>query len=731
MQQNQLFTKAEYLQALKSAMQEIDPDASVVEGDVLSCVFSAVAEVLSASSLNQIDPSVFFDIDSKNGRGLDEFAAFLGMRRLSGTYAQATLQFYCSSVSQTDLQIPVGCQVTDGAGHSFSTTSEAILKAGQMSVEAPAVAADVGTAYNVGPYTLTSFSTSLSSSLFVQNPSAAAGGTNEETDAAFRARVKADLFYKQIGTAASFEEALKLIDDNSRAIAVGSQMWHTQYAPLETLPGNYGGGLGFVSDVRDAKYVYPDSSFLIKNADQADQADYQQGVQYQFDLSSNPLVPGFQITATGSLDLSSYSGSSLNAIGSQIGLPRYGGSAGTGIIAFSLLSSVNTTVLIPAYTRFLDSEGNAYQTVKNAYIQPLQPSSLPVPFTSIEVGGIGSLSPGMSVNLNVGTVAPGNLYGTVSAYKEGTEAWTDGEYINQLEAYLASESGLAQGDMVYTAFLYNPSCSRCDIPNGITDKVDLFIDGQEGRTVTEAGLISLVQLGEGENQNWIYAEGNYVPQGSFIQILGTPAVDSLSSGQVQVGGASYQARLAKSLGGNRGSVRAMSALVFDSGSVPSAGESYVAELIQNKALLDSQYEAEKQAPLSLDVLVHEGLQAQISVSLLIAPLPGSTSSQIQSDLARILSSYFASLPFGRFVNAADILSQCLSCPYVRTCRFSQTNPIQVAIPYSTDAQIANYDGSFWLPTDAYPALAQVTFNFDSSSSSLTLPTGNMPNIFVA
>ena len=726
--QEQMYTKAEYLQALKAAMQEIDPDASVVEGDVLSCIFSAVAEVLSASSLNQIDPATFFDIDSKNGQELDDFAAFLGMTRLSGTYAHAVLQFYVEQAGQTDLSIPVGCQVGDGAGHIFATTSEAVLKAGQMSVEAPANAVQVGSGYNVEPFTLTTFSTSISSTLYVQNPAAAQGGTNEETDATFRARVKADLFYKQAGTEASFEEAVRVIDDNTRCIAVGSQKWHTQYAPLQQLPDAYGGGLGFVSDISDAKYVYPDSSYLVKNDGES---AYQEGVAYQFDLSTDPLVPAFEITATGSLDLSSYSGSALNAIGSQIGLPRYGGTPGTGLIVFSLLSSVNSTVVIPAYTRFSDSSGITYQTLKNAYIQPLQPSSSAVPFSSVAVGGQGDLEPGEGVRVDVATTIPGNLYGTVSSYEQGSPAWTDAEYRVQMEEYLASQSGLGLGDMVYTAFLYNPSCSRCDIPKGITDKVDIFIDGQEGQTVTEAGLISLTQLAAGENQNWIYAEGNYVPQGASIQILATPAVDALSSGQVSVGGGSYQARLAKSLGANRNSVRAMSALVFDSGSLPPAGESYVASLIQNKALLDSQYEAEKTCPLSLDALVHEGLQAQISLSLLISPTPGATAQQLQSDLASRLSSYFASLPFGSFVNAGEILTEALSCPYVRTCRFAEENPIQVAIPYSSDAQIASYGGSFWLPTNAYPALAQVSFTYASSSSSALFPTGSTPNIFIA
>ena len=736
--QQQLYTKAEYLSALNAAMKEIDPDASVVEGDVLSCIFSAVAEVLSASSLNQIDPDTFFNLDSKNGQGLDDFAALLGMTRLAGTYAHCDLQFYLPSPASSDLSIPVGCQVEDGNGHVFATTSEAILKTGQSSITTPANATEVGTGSNVQPYVLTSFASAISSSLCVQNPAAAVGGTNAETDAEFRARIKADLFYRQIGTAASFDEAVRKIDDNGRVRTVGAEQWHTQYAPLATLPDNYGGGLGVVSNVLDAKYVYPASSFLIKNEGQSDQTDYQEGVAYQFDLSTDPAVPAFVVTATGSLDLSSYSGQALNALGAKIGLPRYAGTVGTGLIVFSLLSSVNATVIVPAFTRFRDSAGNAYQTLKNAYIQPLSPSSQPVPFSSISVGGAGSLQSGTSVNVDVATSTPGNLYGTVTTYAQGTPAWTDGQYITQLEEFLASQSGLAEGEMVYTAFQYCPSCSRCDIPNGITDKVDIFIDGQLGEGVIETGLISLLELTGENNQNWIYAEGNYVPQGSFIQLLATPAIDALQTGTIQAGGATYQVRLAKTLGGNHNSTRSQSALVFDASGTPEAGSTYIAPLIQNKALIDSQYEASTASPLSLDVLVHEGLQAQISLSLLVQPLPGATSDQIQTSLSSILSSYFSSLPFGGFVNTTEILAEAMTSPYVQTCRFANINPIQVAIPYSADAQITSYTDSFYLPTNAYPVLANLSAAYGSDQNAGTLPspgtgfsTGLMPNIFTA
>lgn len=728
---NALYTKADYLQALVSAIQAIDPDISVVEGDVVNCLFSAVAEVLSASSLNQIDPSTFFDLSTKSGSQLDDFAALLGMTRLSGTYASTDLQFYLASASSTSISIPIGCQVEDGAGHVFATTSQGILQAGQMSLSIPATAQAIGTASNVEAYTLIDFVSTISSSLNVQNPQPATGGTNPETDAHFRQRIQDNLFYRQIGTPASFNEALLEIDDNSRVTTIGAQKWHEQFAELGTLPGAYGGGIGFASNIQDAQYVYPASSFLIKNEGSANQTDYQEGVAYQFDVTTNPVKPAFEITATGSLDLSSYSGSSLDQIGNKIGLTRYAGTVATGLIFFSVLASQNTTIIIPAFTKFLDSAGNAYQTTKNAYIQPLEQSGTAVPFTSLSVGNGGTLVSGESVNVSVANTAPGNLYGTVSAFTQGTPAWTDSEYVTQLEDFLATQAGLSSGDMVYTAFQYNPSCSRCDIPNGIADKVDIFIDGQESQTVTETGFVSLIQTSSSQTGQWVMADGNYVPEGSYLQLLATPAADGLSTGSISIAGSSYAVQFVRASGKQELSTRAQNAVMFSSSSLPTAGSTYVASLIQNKALIDSQYEADKISPLSLDVLVHEGFQAQISLSLAVVPLPGSTRELLLSSISSLLTTYFESLSFGAFVNTTEILSELLSSPYIRTVQFSTDNPIQVAIPFSSTSQLVTYTDSFWLDSNVYPVLGNVSFNYGSDTVSTAFGTGSMPNIFIS
>ena len=728
---NALYTKADYLQALISAVQAIDPDISVVEGDVVNCLFSAVAEVLSASSLNQIDPSTFFDLSTKTGAALDDFAALLGMTRMAGTYASADLQFYLASASSSAISIPVGCQIEDGAGHVFATTSQAILQPGQMSISVPATAQAVGTASNVEAYTLIDFVSTISSALNVQNPLAATGGTNPETDAHFRERIQSNLFYRQIGTPASFNEALVQIDDNTRVTTIGAQKWHDQYAELSALPSDYGGGIGFISNVRDAQYIYPSSSFLIKNEGTANQTDYQEGVAYQFNLTTDAVRPAFEVTETGSLDLSAYSGSLLDRIGNKIGLPRDTGTVATGLVYFSVLASQNTTVIIPAFTKFVDSAGNTYQTTKNAYIQPLDQSGSAVPFTALSVGNAGTLTEGTSVVVEVANTAPGNLYGTVSAFTQGTPAWTDAQYVTQLEDFLANQAGLSLGDMVYTAFQYNPQCSRCDIPNGIADKVDIFIDGQQGQTVTETGLISLVQTAAAENGNWVMADGNYVPEGSYLQLLATPAADGLSTGTASVSGASYAVQFVRAAGKKQLSTRAQNALLFSSSNLPVAGDTYTVELIQNKALIDSQYQAEKISPLSLDVLVHEGFQAQISLSLAVVPLPGSTKELLVSSISSLLTAYFASLPFGAFVNTTEILSSLLASPYIRTVQFATDDPIQVAIPYSTASTLVTYTDSFWLNSNEYPVLANVSFNYGSDTVSTAFGTGSMPNIFIS
>lgn len=725
--QNQNYTQADYLSALQAAMKQINPDLSVIDGDVIDCIFKATAQVLSASALNQVDPDSFWDISTKFGSDLDSFAAFLGFTRLAGQKANVVLQFYLPSPSTSDLLLPVGLQVNDDNGHVFATTGQAQIAIGQSQISIPAEAAESGTGYNVEAFTLTSFTSSVSASLQVQNPLAASGGTNAETDSEFRTRIKQNLFYRQIGTAASFSESLLEIDDNARVTTIGAQKWHSQYGALTPLSVANGGGSGIVSNVPDAQYVFPNSSYLIKNSGTADQTDYSAGIAYDFSLS-NPTQPVFKIAPTGSLDLDSYSGSALDSIGAQIGLPRNPGTLATGMAFFSVLSSVNSTTVIPAFTSFSIQGNGPFQLTKTAYIEPLSQSGKAVPFESVQPGASG-LSLGDNFYLNVGSMVPGNLYGTISAFTPGEEPWSDEEYRAQLLDFLASQSGLNSGEMVFTAFQYNPACSRCDIPNGITNKVDCFIDGSFSQSVTESGLIAPTEITTDTSPLWKTEDGNNVPAGSYIQILGTPAVMGLAQSTISIGGSTYQISLVMGSGKTERSLRSQAGLLWQT-TPPASGESYVVSLIQNKALIDSQYQADKIAPLGLDVLVHTGTKAEISLNLEVLPMTNATQAQVQSSLQNLLETYFSSLPFGAFINFSKILSTVQSSPYVDSCAFAADSPLTVETPYAASSGI--FSDSFYLNSNIYPVLGQITFNLDSTGSgSTSLGSGISPDIFIA
>ena len=115
----------------------------------------------------------------------------------------------------------------------------------------------------------------------------------------------------------------------------------------------------------------------------------------------------------------------------------------------------------------------------------------------------------------------------------------------------------------------------------------------------------------------------------------------------------------------------------------------------------------------------------------MTPLPGSTKELLVSSISSLLTAYFASLPFGAFVNTTEILSSLLSSPYIRTVQFATDDPIQVAIPYSTASTLVTYTDSFWLNSNEYPVLANVTFNYGSDTVSTAFGTGSMPNIFIS
>ena len=137
---------------------------------------------------------------TSTGADLDTWMADYGLTRLPAIAAAGSVTFSRFTPSNAAL-IPVGAEVRTADGtQSFAviavTTNPAwsavqngyTVAAGVASVSVPVIAITLGTAGNVQPDTITLLASAIPGIDQVSNPLAFVGGTNAETDAAFRAR---------------------------------------------------------------------------------------------------------------------------------------------------------------------------------------------------------------------------------------------------------------------------------------------------------------------------------------------------------------------------------------------------------------------------------------------------------------------------------------------------------------------------------------------------------------
>ncbi len=125
------------------------------------------------------------------GENLSKLAEFYGVKRLPPKPAITTLKFSIDQPLSFDVVIPKGTRATADSKVFFETTEEALIPAGQTSVEVQAIctqAGSIGNGYAIGqinrlvdpvPYVTK-----------VENTSMSMYGTDEEDDERFRERIR-------------------------------------------------------------------------------------------------------------------------------------------------------------------------------------------------------------------------------------------------------------------------------------------------------------------------------------------------------------------------------------------------------------------------------------------------------------------------------------------------------------------------------------------------------------
>ncbi len=120
---------------------------------------------------------------------LDRHGAMRGLKRLSATRSGGVLRFSVEAVPAMEITIPAGTVCMTAEEVRVQTTEKAVIPVGSLSVEVRAEAVEPGAGGNIVPRAVRFLTACPVGVTAVTNLRAFTGGSDEEGDAAFRARI--------------------------------------------------------------------------------------------------------------------------------------------------------------------------------------------------------------------------------------------------------------------------------------------------------------------------------------------------------------------------------------------------------------------------------------------------------------------------------------------------------------------------------------------------------------
>jgi uncharacterized phage protein gp47/JayE len=279
------------------------------------------------------------------------------------------------------------------------------------------------------------------------------------------------------------------------------------------------------------------------------------------------------------------------------------------------------------------------------------------------------------------------------------------------------------GDVVDLEFEYTTRASRNDPVNGITNKVDVFVNGTDPYTVTERTKITATTLSStatdrlfAGNFARVGTTGNPVNGHRFTRLGSTPVVSfpSIITLTTLVGGTPLSVNyvqgtdyhlLRSAPDRNTNATTLLAGSPYEIAGIewtptgPGIGTNVTLSYIYNRVpeMLQSVIKTSKQ--VSTDVMVHQAGYQHIRVHLSIEYDRGFVIQQVNNAIQERLQGYFAGMPYGAWIEVSDLtlaVHQVLGVDNVRLTK--STDPGVV----STNYGIKTYsDSADIVPTATY------------------------------
>lgn len=227
-----------------------------------------------------------------------------------------------------------------------------------------------------------------------------------------------------------------------------------------------------------------------------------------------------------------------------------------------------------------------------------------------------------------------------------------------------SGGAMVVGDIIDVEFDYTTRSSRNDPPNGITNKVDMFVNGTDPYTITERTVLTATYLSATTSSS--FYTGNFARVGTtgspstanrFMRLGSVPVVSFPSS--ITVGVTNYQQgthyHLLRGTTLVAGSVRESAGIEWlPSPTGPPDNTAMTLSYVYNRVpeVLGAIVKTNKQ--ITTDVLVHQASYQYLKVFLSMEFNRGYVVSQVTNAVRERLQSYFGGLPYGAWVEFSDL-----------------------------------------------------------------------------
>ena len=155
------------------------------------------------------------------GEYLDYHAQLRGLERKAPVAAQGTVRFSAGEAAEADREIPRGTVCMTAGMIRFETTGDAILPAGELTVEVPVRALEAGEAGNVAAGAVVTMAVAPIGISACTNPQPCVGGDDGEEDEQLRERIL-DTFRRlpNGANAAFYEQGALSFDQVAAAVAI-------------------------------------------------------------------------------------------------------------------------------------------------------------------------------------------------------------------------------------------------------------------------------------------------------------------------------------------------------------------------------------------------------------------------------------------------------------------------------------------------------------------------------